>query len=151
MSRKNLFLLSLCWCLLLLLAACASGPTYQQTKAAIPALGPDQGRIFFYRPSKTWGLTLQPSIIINGRPVGSSKSGGFFYADLPASPYLITCTSENTARLGIDLKPGQVIYVKSYITMGGVLGLINLELASPAQAQKDISSLAYQRILAQRK
>jgi hypothetical protein len=37
--------------LAVVVSGCASGPKYSEIKDSIPPLDPEQGRIFFYRPS----------------------------------------------------------------------------------------------------
>jgi len=127
----------------LLLAACASGPKYDDMKSSIPQLASDQGRIYFYRSSSSMGAAMQPGILLNGEKVGSSKPGGFFYVDRPAGKYEASCTTEATNKVDFVLAAGEERYVKTHVEMGFLVGHVKPELIAPDQGSLDIQSLSY--------
>jgi hypothetical protein len=79
--------------LAMILAACATDPTYLEMKSKIPTLDPAQGRVFVYRDS-TFGAAIQPQVMINGKVVGVSRGNGIFYTDLPAGDYRLSSQTE---------------------------------------------------------
>ncbi len=67
---------------------CASGPVFSEVSKSFVAPKPDEGRIFVYRTSAL-GAAVQPSVMLNGKDVGSAVPHGFFYVDRPGGSYEI--------------------------------------------------------------
>ncbi len=128
--------------LLLLTAACASGPQYSQMQSSLPALSADSGRIFVYR-STVLGAAIQPSVKINGAVVGSAVPRGFFYADRPPGDYEITTITEVTRTLSLHLDAGQTRYVRLGISMGFFVGHVYPELVDDATGASEIQELHF--------
>ncbi len=122
------------------LAGCAtSGPTFAEAKANLPAITPDQGRIFFYRTAVI-GAAVQPAVKLNDVVVGSAVPRGYFYADRPAGSYTVSTTTEVTRTLSLTLAPGQIRYVQLNIGMGFFIGHVYPELVDDAAGQADIAN-----------
>lgn len=132
--------------LLVLLAAvvsgCASGPKYSEIKDSIPALDPEQGRIFFYRPSSI-GAAIQPNILVNGSVVGEMVPLGFFYVDRSPGNYVVTASTESEATLQLMLQANQTQYVKGSISIGILVGRPNLTLVDRMNALIEMQDLGY--------
>ena len=133
----------------LLLAACASGPKYNEVSSSFPPLASNQGRIFFYRTKNMEGSAVQPSIMLNGEKVGDSKPGGFFYVDRPPGSYEVLCSTEVKGTTHLVLAAGQTRYVKSNITMGFFVGHVTPELIDPEEGAVAIQNLHYAPLKAQ--
>ncbi len=68
----------------LMLAACASGPSYAEAKASLIApLRADQGRVIIYRPYHYVGGASLVTLAVNGQLIGQCPSNGFMEVDLP--------------------------------------------------------------------
>jgi hypothetical protein len=119
------------------LAGCASGPPFKEVSASFPALAPDKGRIFFYRPSAA-GAAVKPDVNLNGQVVGSSVSHGFFFVDRPAGDYKVSTTTEVEKTLTFHLDRGQTRYVRLNISMGFMVGHVYPTLAEPDVGKKEI-------------
>jgi hypothetical protein len=128
---------------LMILAGCASGPKMAEVKSSMPTLAADQGRVFFYRSSSMFGAALQPSIYLNGKEVGSSKPGGFFYRDVPAGNYTVTTATEVEKQLTFTVAPKETKYVKTSVSFGVMVGRVNPELRPADEAEKEIAELSY--------
>lgn len=132
--------------LLILLAAvvsgCASGPKYSEIKNSIPALDPEQGRIFFYRPSAI-GAAIQPNILVNGSVVGEMVPLGFFYVDRSPGNYVLSASTEAEATLQLMLQANQTQYVKGSISIGILVGRPNLTLVDQMNALIEMQDLGY--------
>ena len=128
--------------LMLLLAACASGPQFSQMQGSLPAASADNGRIFVYR-SAVLGAAIQPSVKINGEVVGSAVPQGFFYIDRPAGDYEISTITEVTRTLSLRLDPGQTRYVSLGVSMGFFVGHVYPELVDDAAALAEIKDCHY--------
>lgn len=127
----------------LLLAGCA-GPRYGEISAQIPAIEAGNGRIYVYQPAQVDGANAaEPAILVDGRKVGRSKPGRFFFVDRPAGAHTVATTLYKRAaraELPVPLEAGQTRYVRTDIINGAqVLGLE----ASAEVAQQELSGLRY--------
>jgi len=132
---------------LAVLAAClfgcsASGPRFSEMAQAMPSLGDNEGRIYFYRDS-IMGAALQPEVSVNGQVVGKSQPNSFFYIDRPAGSYRATARTEAEATIDIVLRPKQTAYVKMSIGFGLLVGRPAFERMPETEARREIPNLAY--------
>ena len=128
----------------IVLGGCAaSGPKMSEMKAGIAPIPADSGRVYFYRSSSMFGAALQPDIRLNGKVVGSSKPGGFFYADIPAGNATVTTATEVEKQLTFTIGPKETKYVKTSPSFGVLVGRIVPELIPTADAEKDLVDLSY--------
>ncbi|MFN7887790.1 MAG: DUF2846 domain-containing protein [Betaproteobacteria bacterium] len=125
------------------IAGCASGPKYQDVAKSIPALKPNEGRVFFFRSSSVVGAAVQADIRLNGTVVGTSIPGGFFYVDRPAGNYVAASSTETEKTLSFTLAAGETKYVRSSVGLGLLVGRVILELGDPKAAQAEIETLSY--------
>lgn len=128
---------------LLLLAACASGPTYNDVAASIPTLDANLGRIYFLRSASVLGAAIQPEIRLNGQAVGRSTPGGFFYVDEPPGAYTVVTTTEVERKISFDLTAGQTRYVRTAVGFGVLVGHVTPSLVWPDSAEAEIQDLHY--------
>jgi hypothetical protein len=128
--------------LLLAVAGCASGPRYSEIKDSIPELSSEQGRIYFYR-SSVMGAAIRPNILLNGEVVGEMVPRGIFYVDRSPGNYLVSVRTEAENTLKFTLEASQTRYVRSYISIGIVVGRPYVELVNSKDALIEIQGLAY--------
>lgn len=128
--------------LLIFLTGCASGPSYSDYSATIPALSPEKGRIYFYRTAML-GAAIQPAVKVNGDKVGSAKPKGFFYYDVAPGEYTIETSTEVKRRLTLILEKGQTRYVRLGVSMGFMAGHIYPELVDTEVGAKEIAGCNY--------
>jgi hypothetical protein len=140
---KSLRLGALLCALLPLLAACASGPTYDQMHATEPTVAPNMGRIYMYRDGSMLGAAMQPAIKINGEKVGESVPGGYFYVDEAPGTYTITTTTEKEESVSVPVSAGQPVFVHFYVSVGVMVGHVIPEVMDPVKAATDIRSLHF--------
>jgi uncharacterized protein DUF2846 len=127
----------------ILLSACASGPKLSEMRSSLPQLRSDQGRIFFYRSSSMLGAAIQPNIMLNGKVVGESKPGGFFYVDDAAGAKEVSTSTEVERKLTFTLEPGQTRYVRTAVGFGVVVYRVYPELVDNATAEKEIQETSF--------
>ena len=127
----------------LLAAACASGPKFEQVSASFPAVKPGEGRVYVYRSSSMFGAALQPTIYVNGKAVGSSKPGGFFYTDVPAGPVEVTCGTEVEKKATFVIGERETRYVKTTVGFGILVGRVYPELVDNATAATEMRDASY--------
>jgi hypothetical protein len=123
----------------MLLAACASGPSYKDVNAGFAAIPSGQGRVFVYRTAVV-GAAVQPDVKLNGEKIGSAVPKGFFYVDRPPGDYLVTTTTELKKTLTFHLDAGQTRYVRLGISMGVMVGHVYPELVDESEGAQEIQS-----------
>lgn len=133
------------------LSGCASGVKHKDMAASIPTLQSDQGRVYFLRSASMVGAALQPSIKFDGKEVGTSKPGGFFFIDSTPGNHEVMCSTEVDKKLTFTLDKGEIKYVKTSIGLGLLVGRVVPELVSMEEAQKELSDLSYTGTLAVKK
>lgn len=125
------------------LAGCASGPKLSEMQDKIPALSPDQGRVYFYRENTPLGAAIQPGINLNGKTVGKCKPNGVFFADVPPGAYQASVATEVERTLSFTIERGEEKFVHCYVSFGILIGRGQVELVDPAKARDDMHGLAY--------
>ncbi|HEU4382119.1 MAG TPA: DUF2846 domain-containing protein [Anaeromyxobacteraceae bacterium] len=127
-----------------LLAGCVSGGMkHAELKSSMQALKSEEGRIYFYRTGSIFGVAVQADIYLNGAVVGASQPGGFFYVERPAGKYEAHASTEVSRMVTFTLDPGETKYIRSYVSMGILVGHVNLELVNADEAEKQLESLSY--------
>lgn len=127
----------------LALSGCATGPKFAEVKGSIPALSTESGRVFFYRSANPIGAGIQPDVKLNGKVVGSSKPGGFFFVDTPPGDYEVVLSTETDKKLTFALAKGQQRCVRMSVGLGVVVYRVYPELAERATCDAEIEGLSY--------
>lgn len=120
------------------LAGCASGPDFKAYTSTLAQPKEGESRIWFYRPSKMFGVAVQPAVYINGTPVGSAQPGCFFYADRPPGTYELRCTTEWADKAQLTVVENRVEYVRLSMLPGVFLGHVLPKVVPEEQALKEI-------------
>jgi len=126
------------------LAGCAAtGPLYSEMSGSIPPLSPDKGRIFFYRSDTMFGAAITSNIKLNGKVVGRSERGSFFYVDQAPGNCVVSTSTEVERALTFTLAAGETRYVHTSVSLGVLVGRINATLENAANATAEIAGLHY--------
>jgi hypothetical protein len=126
-----------------LLSACASGPKHAEIQSSIPALKSGEGRLYVYRSSGMFGAAIQPNVLVNGKVVGESKPGGFFFVDLPPGPLEVSTSTEVEKKLSLTLDAGQTRYVRTTVGLGVIVYRVYPELVDNAEGAKALAETSY--------
>ena len=140
MTQLRLVLLAL---VAVLAAACASGPRLSEVSSGFPGLKAGEARIYFYRSNSMFGAALQPSIYVNGKVVGTSKPGGFFYADVPAGNVEVTTGTEVEKKATFVVAAGETRYIRTTTGLGLLVGRVYPEIVDTRTAQEEIKDAKY--------
>jgi len=124
-------------------SSCASGPKYSSIKASLSNIGPDDGRIYFYRTANPFGSGIQPSVNLNGEKVGRSIPGGLFFVDRPAGNYEVVLSTEVDRKLTFTLDKGQTRYVRMSVTLGVIIYRVFPTLVDEYKALSEMEGLSY--------
>ena len=127
------------------LAACNA--TFQPQDQAVaasppPGLRTEQARLYFYRPNDSLFPAIRPSVIINGRKVGTSVVGEAFYRDARPGRYVIFLTSDDDDRLTVTLAPGETHYVRTSIAMTWLGPRLSPNSVAREQGERELQGLA---------
>jgi outer membrane murein-binding lipoprotein Lpp len=128
---------------MLVLAGCASGVKHKDMSASIATIPADQGRIYFWRSASMVGAALQPNVILDGKVVGESKPGGFFYVDAPAGNHEVSTATEVEKKLTFTLEKSETKYVRTTTGFGLIVGRVYPELAGAEESLKELGDLSY--------
>jgi hypothetical protein len=69
------------------------------------------GRLFVFRPIRSFGAHIDDYITVNGIPVYRIAQGTGFYCDLSPGDYAISVARHNTSPLEVSVAAGQASYV----------------------------------------
>ena len=121
--------------ILLGLGACANGPTLRESRAQIPPVAADRGRIYFYRTSSPFGSVIHPSVRLDGDVVGDSIPNGVFFCDVAPGHHTASVQSEVEKSADLDVAAGQSAYVKMDSDfpsgMGWLYARVQIEVVPP--------------------
>lgn len=126
----------------LLLTGCA-GPRYADVATRIPDIESGSGRIYFYQLAATGVDAAQPAILVDGRKVGRSKPGRFFFVDRPAGTPVLTVAPDRKdpeASLKPTLAAGQTVYIR--VDVEGGKQVLRLEPSADVATQS-LANLKY--------
>ena len=101
----------------LLLASCASGPSYAEVNKTLPPVAKGKSRVFVYRPT-SFGAAIKPSIKIDEQVVGKSMGQGFIYSDQAPGDHQISLMTEYNHKNTINVKSGEPTFVRCHVTPG---------------------------------
>lgn len=120
----------------LLLFSCASlGPAYQK----IDKIPDNTGLVYIYRPSSFVGGGISPDIKVGETVITTLYSGGYYpYFSKPGEVEFWAKTESKSA-VTLDIKPGQVYYIKGSIGVGFFVGRPHLMVVSPEVGEKEIA------------
>jgi hypothetical protein len=132
----------LSWLLVLLVAACATGPKFETVANSLGATPQDKARIFFYRATSL-GAAIQPDIRLNGKVVGKAEPHGVFFVDVDPGNMEVVSGSEVEKKLTFQVAPTDRRYVRMAVGFGVVVWRVIPELVDEAEAKQEMAGLAY--------
>ena len=135
-------------CLLVVAATLSAGCAYvseapadqsTQAKSATPIEG--KGTVYAYRPGRAIGAANQLSLKVNGKDAGGTGPGTFFKWDLSPGVYtFLSSTTESSATIQLDVKPGQVYYIRQDARIGLDSGRVTMKQVDANQGRSEIQS-----------
>lgn len=102
------------------MGGCASVPmaSSQQDTAAKQFHAPaDKSRIYLYR-NETFGSAIKMAVSLDGKSMGQTGPHTYFMWDVAPGRHTIESLTENTPKLTLDTKPGQLYFVWQEVKMG---------------------------------
>jgi uncharacterized protein DUF2846 len=121
----------------LLLSGCATlGPVYKPEQS-VPS---DKGTVYIYRESKMVGAAIGYTVSANGTPVAKLSSGSYFVYHALPDEVAFSAQTEAKTSVTIDIKAGEVYYLKGTVGMGVLVGHPHLVLVSADVGQSEITA-----------
>ncbi|MEW6571700.1 MAG: DUF2846 domain-containing protein [Nitrospirota bacterium] len=139
MIKKGFILLSM-----LLLSFCipmlqSCGPTLGPAFQKTDKIPEEMGMVYIYRPSKGFGAAITPDVYANGFVITTLYNGGYYPYLTKPGEIEFSAKTESTSAVTLDIKPGQIYYLKGYIGIGFFVGRPHLTVVSPEVGEKEIA------------
>ncbi|WP_125932944.1 DUF2846 domain-containing protein [Kiloniella majae] len=130
---------------LMVLAACGANKQAKPITGSLPAISPENSRIYFYRSQVPFLAAIEPEFLVNGKSVGTAKINQVHYRDAQPGNYEIKISSDIENPILILLKPGEARYFKAYGTTSVIRSYHAIKEIPEAEALKEIQG---QKLLA---
>lgn len=121
---------------LLLVGGCATlGPVYQRV-ATIPE---GTGLVYIYRPSSFVGGGVAYDVKVGETVVTTLHNGGYYPYFVKPGEVEFWAKTESRSAVTLDVKAGEVYYVKGTVGVGFFIGRPHLMVIPPATAENEIA------------
>lgn len=142
--QKRFFQLLPILIMTLILGSCAStskAPESISNEAKSFSAPADKGTVYLYRTGRAVGAAGQLMVKINSIDAGGTGPGTFFKWDLKPGTYTFSSsTGESSAVVQIDVKAGQVIFIRQDARMGIDNGRVTMKEVDPNKGQKEVTN-----------
>jgi hypothetical protein len=123
-------------------AGCATqGQPFKDQETKVAKLKASEGRIYIYRNSSL-GFMVQPSVFVNGAPVGTAVPNAVFFVDRSQGTYEVSASTEVEKKVTFTLVPGEEKYVRLTPAFGLVVGRIVPELVDKETGRTEMMDLS---------
>lgn len=121
-----------------LLSSCAPtlGPAFQKTDKIPEGVG----LVYIYRPGKGIGGGVSPDIRANGVVITTLYNGGYYPYFAKPGEIEFSAKTESTSSVTLDIKAGQVYYIKGSIGIGFFVGRPHLTVEPSEVGEKKIAA-----------
>jgi hypothetical protein len=92
------------------LAACAIGPTAQQTQAVRIEGAPGVGVVYLVRSNPDLSY-LPATVTVDGRLIGTTYAGTYIRMQLPAGRHRLSGYAVDSGAINLDVQPDRVYFV----------------------------------------
>ena len=100
----------------------------------------DKGTVFLYRTGRAVGAAGQLSVRVNSTAAGGTGPGTFFRWDFKPGTYtFLSSTGESSAVVELDVKAGQVYYLRQDARMGVSGGRVTIKEVDSQQGQNEVN------------
>jgi hypothetical protein len=143
LTLRALRVLVLCLLAPLLAACVTQGKPVTGTTAEIAAEPPAAGlgRIYFYRLEEAFLAAVEPSIIVNGKWVGTARYGEVFFRDALPGRYEVFSTDNDDDVVSFTLGEGETVYIKTEPHLDGISTVLTATEVAPAVGERETAGL----------
>ena len=120
-------------------ASTSKAPESKSNEAKSFEAPDDKGTVFLYRTGRAVGAAGQLSVRVNSTAAGGTGPGTFFRWDLKPDTYTFSsATGESSAVVQLDVKAGQVYYLRQDARMGVSSGRVTMKEVDSKKGQKEV-------------
>jgi Protein of unknown function (DUF2846) len=127
-------------CLLVLLTACSSVQTGQQS-SALSGPSPNLATVYFYRPHNSAGAAVGVDIKDNGIDIGTLQDGTYFVYHTSPGQHALTATTDTASTQNFKLQAGAIYYMEAGVVSRQHLFHPSLSVVFDLQGQSAIQNL----------
>jgi hypothetical protein len=136
-----LFLLFISSFFILSCASVSKAPSEESTEAKSFIAPVDKGTVYLYRTGRAVGAVGQLNVKVNGIEAGGTGPGTFFKWDLNPRIYtFLSSTPESSATVQLDVKPGQVYFLRQDARLGVSSGRVTLKEVDSGKGKKEVQN-----------
>lgn len=127
-----------------LIYGCASAPPMEKMQSAIAQYTlpqqavPDKGLIYVVRPSNA-GMLVRFNVFLDDKKdeseVGSNRGNQYIYFYVSPGQHVISSKAENWADVPVNVKAGEVIFLKQEVEIGFVMARNGLKVLSDTEGR----------------
>lgn len=99
--------------------------------------------VYFYRPRRFVGFALKPSVFVDNVSVGRLSSGSVIKVAITPGTHQI-CSNDKGTGIELDVKGGQVYYVRIDMIVGAWKGHGAVTLVDPQQGKYEVKAATAQ-------
>ncbi len=139
MSRLIIFCLFISSSFIIGCASVSKAPTEKSDAAKSFEAPSDRGTVYLYRTGRAVGAAGQLSVNINGQDAGGTGPGSFFKWDLKPGGYTFSSsTSESSATQQIDVKAGEVYFIRQDARLGVGSGRVTMKIVDDKKGRDEV-------------
>jgi hypothetical protein len=131
-------------CIAFLLSLSSAQEAQQQTPSAGTSAASQsndsQATVYIYRYKQFVGSALSPSVYCDESELARMENGRFFVAKLAPGKHVFR-SNDKQAGIDVDLKAGQVYYVRMELATGFMKGHGRLVAVAPEQGSYEVKNL----------
>ena len=127
-------------CMLVLITACSSVQTGQQS-SAVSGPSPNLATVYFYRPHSSPGAAVGVDIKDNGIDIGTLQDGTYFVYHTNPGQHALTATTDTASTQNFKLQAGAIYYIEAAVVSRQDLFQPSLRVVFDLQGQTAIQNL----------
>jgi hypothetical protein len=128
-------------CLLILITACSSVQTGQQSSSTVSDANASLATVYFYRSPNSPGTAVGVDIKDNGIHVGTLRDGAYFAYHTSPGQRALTATTDTASTQNFTLPTGAIYYMEAGVLPSQHLFQPSLSVVFDLQGQAAIQSL----------
>ena len=132
---------SLTLCLLVLLTACSTLQTGQQSSSTGSDLSANLATVYFYRPHNSAGTAVGVDIKDNGIDIGTLQDGNYFVYHTNPGQHALTATTDTASTQNFKLEAGAIYYMEAGVVPQQYLLQPSISVVFDLQGQSAIQNL----------
>src|SRR5258705_8033465 len=127
-------------CLLVLITACSSVQTGQQS-SAVSGPSPNLATVYFYRPHSSPGAAVGVDIKDNGIDIGTLQDGTYFVYHTNPGQHALAATTDTASTQNFKLQAGAIYYMEAGVVPSQHILRPSLSIVFDLQGRSAIQNL----------